>query len=158
MSDKDDWEQHLKEEVGVMKRLSHPNILKVLDQMGNRGRGLDLAHRAEEAGIKESKRKGKEKEQEQEQDLSEEEQGWDWGAKGIWKAHMVFELAAGGDLFSYCESNGRSKGLTEEETEFLAWQLILGIEHIHSRGIVHRGQLIHDIVPCNDESKLTSQI
>lgn len=126
MSQTEDWRVRLEEEVGVMKRLNHPNILRVLDQMKDQGRGVELNSGAARRG---------------DGNGDEDEQGWDWGAEGVWKAHMVFELAAGGDLFSYCEANGRVLGLTEEETKFLAWQLVLGIEHIHSQGVVHRGEL-----------------
>lgn len=136
MSQTTDWRARLDEEVGMMKRLDHPNILRVLDQMKDRGRGVKLdsggnrqGHRNEYGGV------------------DENEQGWDWGAEGVWKAHMVFELAAGGDLFTYCEANGRVSGLTEEETKFLAWQLVLGIEHIHSKGVVHRGKLPFPLPP-----------
>ena len=131
-----DWRERLEEEVGVMKRLNHPNILRVLDQMKDRGRDVALGTRIR-ADIK-----GKKKEKVGGEDDPEGmEQGWDWGAEGIWKAHIVLELAAGGDLFSYCESNSRSKGLPEEEAKFLAWQLVLGVDYIHSQGVVHRGKL-----------------
>jgi serine/threonine protein kinase len=58
---------------------------------------------------------------------------------GIWKAHIVFELATGGDLFSYVESQG---AIMEDEAKFMGWQLVLGLEHIHSKNVVHRGESV----------------
>ena len=130
-----DWRDRLEEEVGVMKRFNHPNFLRVLDQIKDRGHGIALDSKLGVTGG----------------DINEK--GWDWGAEGIWKAHMVFELAAGGDLYGYCESKGFNRAemdvpesrtlreIKEEEAKFLAWQLVLGIEHIHSIGVAHRGRL-----------------
>lgn len=99
-----------------MKILNHPNVMKVLDTIKNTGQSNP----------------GKEKKIQDEND-----QEWDWTEMGIWKAHLVFELATGGDLFSYQESQG---ALSEDETKFIAYQLVLGLDHLHALKVAHRGR------------------
>lgn len=103
-------------EVGNMKLLNHPNVMKVLDTIKNTGQSNP----------------GKVKLIQDEND-----QEWDWTEMGIWKAHLVFELATGGDLFSYQESQG---ALSEDETKFIAYQLVLGLDHLHAHKVAHRGK------------------
>jgi serine/threonine protein kinase len=99
-----------------MKKLNHPNVMKVLDKVKDTGAKFC-------------------KEDDDEED--ENNQVWDWERDGIWKAHIVFELATGGDLFSYLESQG---GLSEDETMFLSWQLVSGLDHLHANEVAHRGE------------------
>ena len=49
--------------------------------------------------------------------------------------YSVMEYCAGGELFNYIVKNKR---LSEEESAFFYYQLICGLEYIHSLGIVHR--------------------
>jgi len=98
-----------------MKKLNHPNVMKVLDKVKDTGAKVN-------------------KQEEEGQD--EDDQYWDWESVGVWKAHIVFELATGGDLFSYLES---CQGLSEDETKFLGWQLVLGLDHLHVNNVAHRG-------------------
>jgi serine/threonine protein kinase len=107
-------------EVGNMKKLNHPNVMKVLDKVKDTGGTIH----------------GKQEEEEDDKN----NQVWDWVSQGIWKAHIVFELATGGDLFSYQESQGK---LSEDETKFMAYQLVLGLNHLHSSDVAHRGMLIN---------------
>jgi hypothetical protein len=103
-----------------MRKLNHPNVMKVLDKVKDTGAKLC-------------------KEDEDEED--ENNQVWDWEREGIWKAHIVFELATGGDLFSYLESQ---QGFSEDETKFLSWQLVLGLDHLHANEVAHRGGSLPD--------------
>ena len=49
--------------------------------------------------------------------------------------YSVMEYCAGGELFNYIVKNKR---LSEEESAFFYYQLVSGLEYIHSLGIVHR--------------------
>jgi len=99
-----------------MRKLNHPNVMKVLDKVKDTGAKL---YKQEKEGE------------------DENNQVWDWEAEGIWKAHIVFELATGGDLFSYLEAQ---QGLSEDETKFLGLQLVLGLDHLHANDVAHRGR------------------
>lgn len=48
---------------------------------------------------------------------------------------LVLEYVGGGDLFELISSRGK---LSEHETRRLFWQLMRGLKHIHSSGVVHR--------------------
>lgn len=109
-SEHQSWRERLDQEVGNIRLLDHPNVMKWLDQIKESGQETD----------------------------DENERGWDWTSKGIWKAHLVFELATGGDLFAYQESKG---ALAEPEAKFIAWQLVKALDHIHSHQVAHRGKL-----------------
>jgi serine/threonine protein kinase len=101
-----------------MKKLNHPNVMKVLDKIKNTGQRFD----GDMGKVVED----------------ENDRVWDWESEGIWKAHIVFELATGGDLFSYMEAGG---ALPESEARFIAYQLVLGVDHLHTHDVAHRGKL-----------------
>ena len=50
--------------------------------------------------------------------------------------YIVMEYCEGGELLDYIVAN---KYLSEEKSSFFYYQLINGLEYIHSLGIVHRG-------------------
>ena len=64
--------------------------------------------------------------------------------------YMIMDYCKGGELFDYIVKKGR---LNEEETSFFFYQIINGLEYIHSKNIVHR-----DLKPENllltDKNKL----
>lgn len=122
------WRERLNHEVGNVRSLKHPNVIKWLDQI-------------KESGRTPSEDEGRD----------ENEQAWDWSSEGIWKAHLVFELATGGDLFSYLEYK---ESISEDETKFLTWQLVKGINHIHSHDIAHRGKLSASIARARCQAEL----
>ena len=49
--------------------------------------------------------------------------------------YIVMEFCEGGELFNYMVKNKR---LSEEEAAFFYYQIINGLEYLHSLGIVHR--------------------
>ena len=49
--------------------------------------------------------------------------------------YMIMEYAEGGELFDYIVSKGRLK---EKEAAFFYYQLMEGIEFLHSKKIAHR--------------------
>ena len=49
--------------------------------------------------------------------------------------YMIMECAEGGELFDYIVKKGR---LSEKEGAYFFLQLLMGIEHLHSRKIAHR--------------------
>jgi calcium-dependent protein kinase len=118
-----DWRYKFKQEVEIMKRMDHPNVVRVLDQIrvkrkGGRGN-------SEQGQRAEGQYRGGEMDDEEEVNAGPE-------------CHLVLELVTGGDLFSYYE---KSDGLSEDEVRWFAWQLVLALEYIHSQGVAHRGEL-----------------
>ena len=61
------------------------------------------------------------------------------------KKHILFviELCAGGDLLNYVR---RRRKLTENVAKYIFKQLILGLRHCHSRGILHRDIKLDNIL------------
>ncbi|WWD08305.1 hypothetical protein V865_006416 [Kwoniella europaea PYCC6329] len=51
------------------------------------------------------------------------------------KMHVVLELVAGGDLWSYIDKH---RQLQEDEVRWIGWQLISALKYLHEMGIVHR--------------------
>ncbi|KAL7419039.1 40s ribosomal protein L44e [Cryptotrichosporon argae] len=49
--------------------------------------------------------------------------------------HMVLELVTGGDLFAYLEKHG---ALCEPEVQWIAYQLVSALSHLHQQDIAHR--------------------
>lgn len=67
--------------------------------------------------------------------------------------YMIMEFAEGGELFEYIVKKGR---LSEKEAAFFYYQMIEGIEFLHSKKIAHR-----DLKPENlllDKDKQTIKI
>lgn len=110
-----DWRYKFKLEVEVMKKVDHPNVLRVLDQI-----------------------RAKRKRAISDDDADGNDSDGPDQVPGP-ECHLVLELVTGGDLFSYFE---KSDGLSEDETRWFAWQMILGLEYLHKSGIAHRGQLL----------------
>ena len=59
--------------------------------------------------------------------------------------HLVFvtELCSGGDLLSYVR---RRRKLSEEMSKIIFKQILLGLQHIHSKGILHRDIKLENIL------------
>ena len=61
--------------------------------------------------------------------------------------YSVMEYCEGGELFNYIVKNQR---LNEDEAAFFYYQLINGLEYIHSLGIVHRDLKPENLLLTND--------
>ena len=61
--------------------------------------------------------------------------------------YSVMEYCEGGELFNYIVKNRR---LSEEESAFFYYQLINGLEYIHSLGIVHRDLKPENLLLTNE--------
>ena len=51
------------------------------------------------------------------------------------KVYFVMELAEGGDLLDYINKRG---SLQEVEARRILGQLLMGLQHCHDKGVVHR--------------------
>ncbi|MCQ2815886.1 MAG: serine/threonine-protein kinase [archaeon] len=61
---------------------------------------------------------------------------------------IIMEYCEGGELFNYIVEKRR---LSEEETAYFFYQLINGIEYIHSKGVVHRDLKPENLLLDNDK-------
>lgn len=57
--------------------------------------------------------------------------------------YLVTELCTGGELFDYLVEKGR---LSTTETRRIFGQLVLGVAHLHSSGVVHRDLKLENIL------------
>ena len=62
--------------------------------------------------------------------------------------YSVMEFCEGGELFDYIVKNRR---LSEDESAFFYYQLINGLEYIHSLGIVHRDLKPENLLLTNEK-------
>ena len=51
---------------------------------------------------------------------------------------LVLTIMSGGDLKFHIYKMGEEPGFSEERTKFYAAEILLGLHHLHSNGIVHR--------------------
>ncbi|KAE8774908.1 CBL-interacting protein kinase 29 [Hordeum vulgare] len=66
------------------------------------------------------------------------------------KVHFVLDLAAGGELFSLVDSNGR---MTEDLARHYFRQLVSAVWYCHSRGVYHRDIKLENLL-LDDEGEL----
>jgi serine/threonine-protein kinase Chk2 len=53
---------------------------------------------------------------------------------------IFLQLCTGGDLFTYITAYAEKEShLCEAEAKFIMYQLLIGLHHLHSRMISHRG-------------------
>lgn len=55
--------------------------------------------------------------------------------------HIFLELSTGGDLLTYITASP-DRGLCEGEAKYVMFQLLKGLEYLHSKFISHRGTCI----------------
>eukprot|EP00270_Netrium_digitus_P007192 TRINITY_DN2095_c0_g1_i2.p1 TRINITY_DN2095_c0_g1~~TRINITY_DN2095_c0_g1_i2.p1 ORF type:complete len:324 (+),score=26.05 TRINITY_DN2095_c0_g1_i2:115-1086(+) len=68
--------------------------------------------------------------------------------------YIVMELCSGGDLFEFLSSTGR---MEEERASKLLMQILLALEHCHSKGIVHRDIKPENIMICESPNAFLSK-
>lgn len=58
---------------------------------------------------------------------------------------FIIDLLKGGDLFTHLERrlDLSGDGFTEDEGRILLSEVVLGIEHLHSNGFIHRDIKVH---------------
>ena len=61
---------------------------------------------------------------------------------------MVTELALGGDLFGIVQEYGM---LPESETRAITRRVLLGVQYLHARGVVHRDLKPQNILCCSEQ-------
>jgi serine/threonine protein kinase len=56
-------------------------------------------------------------------------------------SHIFLELAIGGDLFTYITAGGHQDcHLDEDESKYISFQLMKGLEYMHDLHVSHRGE------------------